>query len=500
MTTTLLDRFGRPLVAEKRNGHASKSLSEVVSGRSPRLQARYDAAQTSNANSAYWAASDALSADLANSLGVRKKLRERARYEVANNSYLDGIVQTLANHEIATGPTLQMLTQNAAFNAMVESRWADWSAAVDLPGKLATMVMSRVTDGESFAILITNPRVDHVVQLDLRLVECDQFTSRYFPSLGERYIDGITTDGIGNPISYDVLRYHPGGLGGIGFPTEFDTIAAQYVIHLFHAKRPGQHRGVPEIAPALNLFPGLRRFTAATLKAAETAADIALLFETDLPPGMEPDEVTPGAVEIPYGSAVQAPFGYKAKQIAAEHPNTIFQDFRKEIIGEAARCVNMPRNIATCDSSSYNFASGQLDHLPYFLSISVSQNRTARWVLRPLFTAWFREAVLEYKWSVPASPAPAHQWYWTGRPYSNVVDESVAIQNNLKDGTTTYPLEYARRGLDCVTEWTKQAEVLGMTLKDYQALLVQSLSEKSTAPPPKPQDAMPQGEVQNAAA
>ena len=40
---------------------------------------------------------------------VRRTLRNRARYEVANNSYARGIVLTLANDVIGTGPRLQML-------------------------------------------------------------------------------------------------------------------------------------------------------------------------------------------------------------------------------------------------------------------------------------------------------------------------------------------------------------------------------------------------------
>ncbi|MEX2386545.1 MAG: hypothetical protein WD534_01605 [Phycisphaeraceae bacterium] len=59
--------------------------------------ARYDAAQTTAENARHWAMADSLSADSAASADVRRKLRERSRYEVANNSYAKGIVLTLAN-------------------------------------------------------------------------------------------------------------------------------------------------------------------------------------------------------------------------------------------------------------------------------------------------------------------------------------------------------------------------------------------------------------------
>ena len=77
-----------------------------------KLRARYDAAQTTRENIRYWAMADGLSADAASSSDVRKKLRDRSRYETANNSYAKGIVLPLANDCVGTGPRLQLLTSD----------------------------------------------------------------------------------------------------------------------------------------------------------------------------------------------------------------------------------------------------------------------------------------------------------------------------------------------------------------------------------------------------
>ena len=73
------------------------------------VRGKYDAAQTTYENRRHWAHADHLSADAAMSADVRRVLRSRARYEVANNSYAKGIVLTLANYVVGTGPRLQML-------------------------------------------------------------------------------------------------------------------------------------------------------------------------------------------------------------------------------------------------------------------------------------------------------------------------------------------------------------------------------------------------------
>ncbi|MEL6897896.1 MAG: hypothetical protein AAFP90_17490, partial [Planctomycetota bacterium] len=52
-----------------------------------RLRAKYDAANTTLDNIKHWSRADGLSATAANSPDVRRILRNRSRYEIANNSY-----------------------------------------------------------------------------------------------------------------------------------------------------------------------------------------------------------------------------------------------------------------------------------------------------------------------------------------------------------------------------------------------------------------------------
>jgi Phage portal protein, lambda family. len=67
------------------------------------LNARYDAAQTTAENIRHWSMADGLSADASMSPEVRRTLRNRSRYEVANNSYAKGMVLTMAGDCVGTG-------------------------------------------------------------------------------------------------------------------------------------------------------------------------------------------------------------------------------------------------------------------------------------------------------------------------------------------------------------------------------------------------------------
>ena len=158
--------FGKRRQRDRRPGRIAKLI-----------RARFNAAVTNTENARHWANADALSADAAANPDVRRTLRNRARYEIANNSYARGIVLTLANDVVGTGPRLQMLTSSDQVNRAVEREFDSWARQVGLAEKLRTMRMARAQDGEAFAVLVNNPVLDYEVKLDLRLIEADQITS-----------------------------------------------------------------------------------------------------------------------------------------------------------------------------------------------------------------------------------------------------------------------------------------------------------------------------------
>src|SRR5690606_20976990 len=124
--------------------------------------------------------------------------------------YARGIVLTLANDVVGTGPRLQLLTEDAEANHRIEHEFGRWAKAIGLAEKLRTMRMVRATDGEAFAILTNNPAFSTAVQLDLRLVEADQVCTPDLAAHEPGSVDGVVLDSDGNPIAYHVLKQHPG--------------------------------------------------------------------------------------------------------------------------------------------------------------------------------------------------------------------------------------------------------------------------------------------------
>jgi lambda family phage portal protein len=442
------------------------AVIRAASGVRRSVRAKYDAALTNDDNMRHWALADGLSADAAASPMVRRTLRNRARYEVANNSYARGIVLTLANDCIGTGPRLQLTAISGSDARFVERAFSDWARTIDLAEKLRCMRIAIAEDGETFALLTSNLALSAPVQLDLKLLEADQIATPAFPFGSPNVIDGIVFDSSGNPVEYHVLKEHPGGMTFMS-RTDADRIAASAMIHSFRPDRPGQRRGVPEITPALPLFAQLRRYTLAVIAAAETAADYAGILYTDAPAGGEADALEPmDRINLEQRALLTMPGGWRMEQMRAEQPATTYAEFKHEILNEIARCLNMPFNIAAGNSSGYNYASGRLDHQTYYKAIRVDQSRMASQVLDRIFAAWVREAIL-IEGFLPQSLRTiltdwSHQWFWDGHEHVDPAKEANAQATRLENHTTTLADEYARKGQDWELQLRQRARELAL--------------------------------------
>lgn len=422
------------------------------------LRAAYDAASTNERDAKWWANADALGAKQANNPAIRKRLRERSRYEAANNCYAGGIARTLSDDTVGTGPRLQLLGMDRKDAAILEREFADWCKAVGLADKLRTMRRARVVDGESVATLIVNDALPTAVKLDLRLVEAEQLCQPLTGKFTVNHADGIDYDGAGNPTTYHIMREHPGDSGGMPV---WEPIPAKNVIHDFKADRPGQVRGVPELTPALPLFKLLRAYTLATLGAAESIANFAAVAYTDAPGDDGADDVKPlEGIELERNMMTALPRGWKIGQVKPEQPASTFREFKREIVAEIGRIFSMPFIVAAGDSSDSSYASGRMDYECYHRAVNVDRAHMERLILERIFITWVEEAVriegylpqrlrsIRTNWR--------HQWMWDGWEHVDPAKEANAQATRLASHTTTLADEYAKLGQD----WEERLELI----------------------------------------
>lgn len=430
------------------------------------IKARYDAATTNRNNQKHWSVADFLSADLDANAAVRKELRIRARYEVQNNSYAKGIVSTLANECIGTGARIQINNAPDETATTIERDFMAWCKAVSLTDKLRTARFSKCVDGESFLLLTTNNKVNDQIKLDVQLIDADRVTSTNY-SFKEKLIDGITLDSKGNVVSYSVYDEHPSE----NVLNNISTIPAKYIIHLYNQDRPGQHRGISELAPALELFGQLRDYTAATISAAQAAACITGVIQTTIPAAGEAEEVEPlESFQLEQNQLLTLPAGWTIAMNKAEQPTSTYKDFKNEILSEIARCLNIPYNIAKQNSENSSYASSRLDTQLFFKTIQLEQNYFIHNALERIFKAWLDEYTLQSKIVLPDF---SYSFMFDGNiEHSDPLKIANATAVELKNYTTTLAEVYAKKGKNYEAELRQIAyerslmKELGLTLDD----------------------------------
>lgn len=445
--------------------------------KSRRVEAKYDAAQTSSGNTRHWENSDHLSAASSNSQAVRSTLRSRARYEAANNSWLWGMVDTIVEDTVGTGARIQLRSGSTRTKTdeIVESLYRKWHEAHEVDDKVSLSRRSKLESGEVFISLARGQAArgrpksildtGRGVELGVQVIEADQIAS---PTLdfNENEVSGIKYDRFGNPKAYFVLKNHPGSTSWGSYAAEDGQwVAAELMLHYFNRRRPGDARGIPEVTPALPLFALLRRMTLATVESSEHIANIAGMLQTDAPIDGASVEVSElDTIDFERGTIMTLPEGYSYTQADPKQPTTSYEGFRDAILNEIARALKVPFNVAAGNSSGYNYASGRLDFQAYFRSIKVERKKLVGTILTPIFWAWFQEASLIEGFLPPEARTIEYldnlepRYFFDGFGHVDPSKEAKGQATRLENGTTTLAEECATEGRDWRDVLDQQAE------------------------------------------
>lgn len=436
-------------------------------------RAYFDAAATNRLNEKHWTPATGFDIDTL-IRGDLDTLRKRARYEISNNGYGSGIADTLAFDIVGTSPWPQIDSGYEDFDQEAEERFIGWSKHCDYMEQMdlaeilqMQSALQQCEAGESVTVLKRDTRVRYDVSLRLLPIATERLDNPLAGSGPTRRLhDGIQFDAEGRPEAYCILKDHPGGSYADRLFDPPDMVPASQVIHLYRIKRPGQSRGIPWFAPALPLFADLRRFTLATIEAAETAANMAGILKNTLDSSTADNESIESndVIELERNALLTVPVGWEAQQMKPEHPATTYQMFKAEIINEIARGVLMPYNVAAMNSARYNYASGRLDHQKYHRFITCIRSWIARRFLSRVFSAWMMEAYLldgyfKYRptWEQALRAVQTIRWQWDGFKHVDPVKEANADQINLDSGSTTLADIYGEKGQD----WKRQLRQRG---------------------------------------
>jgi capsid protein len=199
----------------------------------------------------------------------------------------------------------------------------------------------------------------------------------------------------------------------------------------------------------LALFAQLRRYTLAVISAAETAANFSAVLQANCPAGSSPEDIAAmDVISLERNMATTLPMGWSLGQLKAEQPTTTYGEFKREILNEIARCLQIPFNIAAGNSSGYNYASGRLDHQDFYKAIVNERSYFNQVAMEKIWRHWFREARVVYGIK---EDHIEHEWFYDGLPHVDPTKEAQATILRL-ESTSTLAEECAKEGKD----WREQ--------------------------------------------
>lgn len=490
----ILDQYGNKMTGTPEIDSLRAQISQLAQ-RNQKLRARYDAAQTTTENELHWANADNFDPNTTASLDVRQKLRSRSRYEILeNNPYLKGTILTICGDFVGTGPRLKITDKRIPkeLKDKIELRCKIQFQKIKLRQKLWRMRLAKIVDGETFARMMLNPRMEIPVPLDLRIYETDQITSPgIYPNgdTGFNEIDGVRFNDFDDILEYHVLRYHPGGSFFNRLFALKETglwVKSKYMIHWFRKDR-GWIRGIPETAASLPLCSILRRYTLAILRHAEVQADLTAVIETQGPPNAT--AWTADAVDDPFdtfpidrGLIMNLPWGYSLKQMEATPHGAELDEFVGAILREITRPLLVPYNMTIGSSKDANMSSAVVDTHIYKEGQNFERLHCNEEVLDPYFENWWKMGVLtdgyfddklrnskDFRYE-----APLHEWTWDriGLDHTDPqkVAESIKIYREQKILTDRDIQEqYYNRDVDDWREEVMEDATFRETLPDVKA-------------------------------
>lgn len=443
--------------------------------------------------------------DLLNDLPL---LRERSRDLARNAPIATGALNTKVTNIIGTGLVLQArpdreflgLTdeQAEAWEAQVEREFALWadSAECDMARTQnfydlqSLCFRSTLENGDIFVLMPFVERPGSPYALKLQPVEADRVSNPKWAADDIKTAGGVERDANGAPVAYHITRQHPGAIRATGM--EWDRVPAfgaktgrRAVLHLYDKRRPGQTRGVPDLAAVIEPLKQLDRYTEAEIMAAVVSGMFTVFVETEGTSGsnvfapMEPTTET-GAmasdddVKLAPGAIVDLAQGEKVSTANPGRPNAAFDPFVQAVLRQIGTALELPFEILVKHfTASYSAARAAiLEAWRFYMGRRVWM---ARSFCDPIYEAWMTEAVARGRVVAPGflngDPAIRKAYLkcvWVGPGKGQIQEETEATAAILRinAGLSTIDYEAASiNGSDFLTNNRQRAKERRMRLE-----------------------------------
>ncbi|MBW2675202.1 MAG: phage portal protein [Deltaproteobacteria bacterium] len=360
-------------------------------------------------------------------------LRDRSRDLIRNNPLATGAIKTKVTNVVGTGLKLQSRIDRSVLN-LKDEKADEWESRTErewrlfweskecditrtLNGNALTKLVYRQAkeNGDVFILLPRVHRQHFPYDLRLQVIEADRVCNKDLKPDTETLAGGVETSKSGAPIKYHIRRSHPGA-SWKRKDTKWDIVDAfgpklglRNVIHLFAPDRPGQSRGVPDLAPVIEALRQLGKYTEAELAAAVLSGMFTVFIESgggdaqlDLSNLSEETEssTSDDDLKLASGAIVGLKPGEKIHDSNPGRPNASFDPFIMSILRQIGVALELPFEILIKHfTASYSAArAALLEAWKYFLS---ERQWLADNFCQVVYEVWMYEAVITGRIAAP---------------------------------------------------------------------------------------------------
>ena len=197
--------------------------------------------------------------------------------------------------------------------------------------------------------------------LTVKLLEADHLCNPNDKKDDERIAGGVEVDENQAPKNYHLLEQHPGGnakkKNWIIVPA-FSKNGRRNLLHLYKVIRPGQKRGIPELAPIIEILKQIDNYIDAEMTAAVVSAMFTVFIEDEDGEPLGDDQ----NFSLGNGSVVGSDAGQKVSFANPSRPNSNFDGFLKTLSLQISTATQIPYEVLMKHfTSSYSASRGALN-------------------------------------------------------------------------------------------------------------------------------------------
>lgn len=334
----------------------------------------------------------------ADSLLDLPELRSRSRDAIRNLPLAAGAINTKVTNVVGTGLRLNSQIdrdylglsdqQSEAWERAAERLWTLWANSpesdaertLNFAAQQELAFRSVLECGDVFALLPAIDRPGMPLDLRVQLIEADRVSNPNWETDTPTLAGGVEKDGSGAPVAYHITRTHPGRL--FSASTKWDRYPAFgartgrcNVLHLYHKRRVGQTRGIPDLAPVTEQLKQLGRYSQAELDAAVVTAFLAIITKSEGRAGF--GGVSPAGVSTaddksePYSlgpaTVLDLKDGEDVTTVQSNRPNSAFDPFVQAVLRQVGTALEIPFELLIKHfTSSYSAARAALEDAKRF--------------------------------------------------------------------------------------------------------------------------------------